>query len=208
MSVFERLASSLGRQDEVPNQELAQDIIETEDQGAIEELVSLLLVNSDPIRHDSIKTLYEIGYVKPQLIARFARDFVYQLRSDSNRMVWGAMTALSTIAGLEADYLFTQVETLILTMDSGSVITVDSGIKVLAGIAAGNPSYQERILPYLLRHLLTCRAKEVPAHAESVFPAIPAGQREDFREALEARLSELTDSQIQRVQKLLRRLSD
>ncbi len=207
MSVIDRLASTRGRNDEVPNQELAQDIIETEDQGSIEELIGLLSVNSDPIRNDSIKTLYEIGYIKPQLISRFVKEFLYQLKSPVNRMVWGAMTALSTIAGLEADTIFPYLDDILMTIEEGSVITVDSGIKVLAGVAAGNAEYQERIVPYLIKHLLTCRAKEVPQHAEQSLKAISGEYRESFQEALEARKPELTEPQLKRLDRVLRILA-
>ncbi len=45
-----------------------------------------------------MKVLYEIGYLTPELIADYADDFLKLLRSKNNRMVWGGMIALATIA--------------------------------------------------------------------------------------------------------------
>ncbi len=206
MSVFERLASSLGVQDETPNQELAQDIVETEDQGAVDELVSLLLVNSTEINNDSIKTLYEIGYVNPDLIRPYARDFLYHLKSANNRMVWGAMTALSTIARTEADRLFPFIEDITKVIRTGSVITVDAGIRVLAGIAAASKQYREQIFPILVQHILTCRDKDIPQHSEQILIAADPEYSPAIKEALEARMGELSESQRKRVDKVISQL--
>jgi hypothetical protein len=91
------LASSLGRRDEVPNVELAQRIVKTEDKGAIKELVENLSNKDGHIQADCIKVLYEIGDKKPKLISGFVRQFLALLGSKNNRLVWGAMTALDSI---------------------------------------------------------------------------------------------------------------
>ncbi|GEM_PF-2463921 len=61
MSIVAKLASSLVRNDEVPNQELAKELCQTKDQTAIAELVQLLETGNTALKSDSIKVLYEIG---------------------------------------------------------------------------------------------------------------------------------------------------
>ena len=106
MSVLNRLACSQGRRDETPNRELARDLAEREDRAGIRELVTNLHRVDRDVRSDCIKTLYEVGYLRPELIVDYAAEFLRLLADRHNRMVWGAMLALSTIAALQADELY------------------------------------------------------------------------------------------------------
>jgi uncharacterized ParB-like nuclease family protein len=76
MSIIAQLASSIGRRDEVPNQELAKKIAENNDEGAVQELIESLQHKSAAIQNDCIKVLYEVGERKPVLIAGYAPTFV------------------------------------------------------------------------------------------------------------------------------------
>src|SRR6266545_6708403 len=98
MSVLNQLASSLGRRDETPNQELARDLAAKKDRKGIRELAENLWNKDKNIQADCIKVLYEVGAIEPKLIASYADDFVRCLRSRNNRLVWGGMTALTEVA--------------------------------------------------------------------------------------------------------------
>jgi hypothetical protein len=100
ISVLNRIASYQDRRDEAPNQELARDLAANEDQAGIREIAENLWRQEPNIRSDCLKVLYEIGYLKPEVVAPYAGDFLKLLRSRNNRLVWGAMIALSTVAGL------------------------------------------------------------------------------------------------------------
>ena len=93
MNILNQLSSSLGRRDEVPNQQLAQKIVDSNDVKAVEELVNLLQNSKQAIQNDCIKVLYEIGERNPKMISGYCEDFIALLQSKNNRMVWGAMTA-------------------------------------------------------------------------------------------------------------------
>lgn len=69
MTVIDKLASSLNRRDEAPNQELAKRITDKNDRKAVQELVANLGTKSKAIQSDCIKVLYEIGERKPEFIA-------------------------------------------------------------------------------------------------------------------------------------------
>ena len=98
MSVINKLASSLNRRDEVPNQALAKEIADDNNKKAVQELIDNLSNKSKDIQSDCIKVLYEIGERKPSLIAGFAKNFIELLDNKNNRLQWGAMTAINTIA--------------------------------------------------------------------------------------------------------------
>ncbi|WP_315820385.1 hypothetical protein [Paraflavitalea speifideaquila] len=89
MSIIDKLAFTLGRRDEVPNQELAKQIVKKKDEAGIKELVDNLGNKSKDIQHDCIKVLYEIGTQDAILIAGYAKVFVGLLGSKNNRLQWG-----------------------------------------------------------------------------------------------------------------------
>lgn len=204
MSVLDQLASSLGHQDDVPNQELAKKLAQSRDDASIQILADNLWNKKSAIQSDCLKTLYEIGYLAPDLITPFADDFLKLIQNRNNRLVWGAMIALAAIAPLTADVLFPRRQSIQQAIDAGSVITVDNGIKSLALIAAGNPDYAQEMFPYLLQHLRTCRSKDVPQHAEHILSAVNSANSTDYLKVLEARLPALTPTGAKRVQKVMK----
>src|ERR1041385_2263620 len=106
MSVLSQLASSLGRRDEIPNQELARHLAEERDKTAIQEIVENLWNKDKNIQADCIKVLYEIGSIEPKLISDYGGEFAKLLRSKNNRLLWGGMTALAEVAKVDPDAVF------------------------------------------------------------------------------------------------------
>ncbi|MEH7010652.1 hypothetical protein V7087_07495 [Neobacillus niacini] len=93
------------------------------------------------------------------------------------------------------------------TIITGSVITVDKGVLTLAKLASTNKDNNERIFPFLLNHLETCRPKEIPQHAESALMAVNDDNKEAFLTVLKRRGNELTASLLKRVKKIYKVLS-
>ena len=207
MSVLNRLASSLGRRDEVPNQELARDLIARKDKAGIREIAENLWNKDKNIQADCIKVLYEVGYIEPKLIANYAEDFVKLLRSKNDRLVWGGLTALAEVAKANPDAVFKHLDEIKKAKESGSVITVDNAISTLAWTASSNDEYNKVIFPYLLKHLSGCRPKEVPQHAEKTLPAVNAGNKSDFIKVLEKRMEDLSGSGLARVKKAIKQVN-
>lgn len=204
MGALEKIGFYLDQRDEVANQVLARELAENGDTTGIAEIAQNLWNKKEAIRADCIKVLYEVGFLKPELISPYLEDFLRLLVSRNNRLVWGGMYALGCIAPLKADELFPHLREIEKAMNQGSVITMDNGVKTLAGIASAKPEYQVAILPYLLEHLSKCRTKEVPQHAESTFPAVSGEFVEPFREVLEKRIVDMTPPQAARIRKLLK----
>jgi hypothetical protein len=204
MTVLNRLASSLGRRDEVPNQELARDLAAQKDKAGIREIAENLWNKDKNIQADCIKVLYETGYVEPALIAPYAEEFVKLLRSKNNRLVWGGMIALGVVAKPSADVVFNHLDEIKKAMDSGSVITKDNGVKVLADAASAKTEYNKVIFPYLLKHLQTCRPKDVAQHSEKILPAVNASNKTEFIKVLEKRMEDLSGAGLARVKKVIK----
>ena len=208
MSIIAKLAHSLGRRDEVPNQELARDLAAKKDKKGIREIAENLWNKDKNIQADCIKVLYEVGYVEPKLIAEYTEDFVKCLKSKNNRLVWGGMTALAEVAKADPDAIFKNLDTIKKAKETGSVITVDSAISTLAWTAAGNKKYNEIIFPYLLKHLSGCRPKEVPQHSEKTMPAVNASNKADFIKVLEKRMEDLSGGGLARVKKVIKQAAN
>ena len=204
MSVLSRLACALGRRDEVPNRELARALVETQDTAGIQEIAVNLWNKDGNIQADCIKVLYEIGYLQPRLIKAYSGDFVKLLKSRNNRLVWGGMLALSTIGALVAKELFPHIAEIEKAMDSGSVITRDSGVLALAGIASTSEERGKTIFPYLLAHLSHCRPKDVAQHGEKILLAVSTTNKAEFIAVLEKRMEDLLGTQITRVKKVIK----
>ena len=208
MSALERIAHFQNRRDEVPNQELARELAEKRDQAGIGEIAENLWNKDKHIQADCIKVLYEIGYIDPSLIADYAEDFLKLLKSRNNRMVWGGMVALSTVASLKAEVTFAYLRDVQRAMEQGSVITVDAGVLTLSHVASANDEYSQIIFPYLLEHLRTCRPKDVAQHAEKSLVAVNADNKHDFIAVLENRMEDLSAAQTKRVRKVIKEVEN
>ena len=204
MSLLNRLASSLGRRDEIPNQELARDLAAKKDSKGIHEIAENLWSKDRHIQADCIKVLYEIGSIEPKLITDYTQDFVKLLRSKNNRLVWGGMTALAEVAKANSAAVFKYLDEIKKAKETGSVITVDNAISTLAYTAATTDEYNKAIFPYLLKHLSSCRPKEVPQHAEKTLPAVKSSNKADFINVLEKRMEDLSGSGLARVKKVIK----
>jgi HEAT repeat protein len=204
MSALERIAFFQNRRDEVPNQELARALAETQDEAGLAEIAANLAHRNSSVRSDCIKVLYEVGYLAPELIAPYVQDFLSLLASKDNRMVWGGLIALTTIAPLRPDEIGAQAAALVAAVEHGSVISVVWGMRALAQVAAVRPALRAQIVPHLLNQLETCIPRDVPLHAESVLCAIDDESRPAFDAILARRQPELSPAQAARLKKALK----
>ncbi|KAA0546394.1 hypothetical protein FZW96_16625 [Bacillus sp. BGMRC 2118] len=204
--MLNELASQLNRNDEMPNIELAQKLVTEENGVGIEEIIQNLYAKDKNIQSDCIKVVYEIGKIKPQLISQYAIVFIELLKSKNNRLVWGGMQALATIAKEATDIIMPHLFVLKRAIENGSVITVDKGILTLARLASASKENNKQIFPFLLHHLEFCRPKEVPQHSESILVAVTDDNKEAYLDILGKREQSLSVVQLKRIQKLYKTL--
>ena len=204
--MIKKLAYSLGRNDEGANIELAKTLAAAKNKKGIKEIAAGLHDPKEQIANDCIKVLYEIAETSPELVAEYAGTFAQLLRSRNNRLVWGSMTALSKIVSLNPEAVFLHLDAIVKAHKTGSVITVDNSISVLAELAKADKKYEKKVFPLLIEHLEKCRPKEVGQHAERAFVCINKNNSQKFRETLLKRRGALTDPQKKRVDALLSKL--
>lgn len=206
MSVLERIAFFQNRRDEVPNQQLAKELAESGNRAGIKEIAANLQSKNHNVQSDCLKVLYEIGYLKPDLIVDYTPDFLGLLKSKNNRIVWGAMIALATVADKKPAEIYAKLGNVTDAFVKGSLITVVWGTKALAKVAAADKNYKQKIFPLLTAQLKKCLPRDVPMHAESILPAIDAENKKEFLGILEARKPEMTASQLARLKKVTKNL--
>jgi hypothetical protein len=204
MSVLERLAGALGRNDERPNVELAAVLATKGDARGIAVLVAALSAAPVGVQNDAIKVLYEIGALKPELVAGHADAFLLLLRSKNNRNVWGALQALESIAGEAPAVLAKNLDAIVGAADKGSVIAKDKAVGILSRLAMAGHA---KAVPVLLARLKDAAPNQFPMYAELALPAIGAKDRAAFRTILEARLEDIPQpAKRARIAKVLRKL--
>jgi hypothetical protein len=204
MSALERIAFYQGRRDEVPNQELARDLARRGDRAGIAEIAAGLRHHDRNVRSDCLKVLYEAGYDAPALIAPYARDFIGLLGDKSNRMVWGAMIALGTIAPVAPKPIRDNLHAVLAAMEGGSLITQVWGVRAAARAAAGSAKAVEAALPRLRTLLEACKARDVPTHLESMLPILAPARWKVLAGVVEGRKKEMTASHLSRLKKVMK----
>lgn len=207
MSIINQLASSLGRRDEVPNQELAAQIIQEKNKESVRELIENLFNKSKDIQHDCIKVVYEIAAVAPEMISPY-HDLLFDLlKSKNNRMQWGAMTALSAITTHIPDSIFIHLPDILDVANKGSVISKDNLIAILIGLATV-PAYHHDAVTLILEQLRSSLPNQLPMYAENVLPVITDHHKDLMIMRLTSRLADVEkDSKRKRIEKVIKKLS-
>ena len=206
MAVIDRLASALNRKDEGPNLEMAESIAEQEDREAIKELVDNLHNRDKNIQSDCIKVLYEIGALKPSLVAEYSKEFVTLLDHGNNRLVWGAMTALDAITLETQEAIYSALAKIVDVADKGSVITKDHGIQILIKLCSVK-SYADHAFALLIEQLKKCPTNQLPMYAENAISIVNESNKALFIETLYSRLDDIEkDSKRKRVEKVIKKL--
>ena len=206
MSTLEKIAFFQNRRDEIPNQLLAKELAGTKNKEGIREIVENLENRNMNVRSDCLKVLYEIGYLDPGLIAGYTDDFLKLLKSKNNRMVWGAMIGLATIADRHPKKIWAQIDDIIRITESGTVITLVWGIRVLAKVAAAGEPYQEKIFPFLLKQIRTCIPRDMSTRTGSILCAVDRKNKVELLSILESRRAELTPAHLTRLKRVLKQI--
>ncbi len=208
MNIIDLLASTQGLKGSEANIVLAQKLAASENHEGIKELVENLFNKDKRIKSDCIKTLYEIGYIKPRLISDYYKEFLKLLTSKNNRLIWGSMIAIASIADLRPKEIFTELKLIMQTIKKGSVITVDAGIEILAKLNT-NPDYFNTIDPLLFEQLWRCPIKQLPMYFEKLLICINHKNKEIYLSIIEKRMYECErDSQKKRLEKVKKQINN
>jgi hypothetical protein len=207
MTIINLLASSQGKKGNEANIQLAKQISAAENKVAVKELVENLTNKDKAIQSDCIKTLYELGYIKPELIADYCTEFIKLLISKNNRLVWGGMIAIASITDLKHKEIFERLNEIIEVVNKGSVITRDNGIEILAKLNR-HDRYFNTTDPLLIDQLWKCPIKQLPMYIDKSMKSINTQTKEIYATIIEKRKHECeSDSQTKRLEKSLKEIN-
>jgi uncharacterized protein YfcZ (UPF0381/DUF406 family) len=206
MSILPKLASALGRRDEIPNQQLAAEIVKKNDKKAVTELIENLNNKNKQIKSDCIKTLYEIGEIKPALISDHIPAFKTLLKHKDNRMIWGGMSALDRICSVNPAGIYKILPHILDAADTGTVITKDNAVSILTRLAS-DKRYANEALPLLLEQLRNCASNQLAMYAENAIAVIPDNHKKDFIHMLTRRIPGIEkETKQKRIEKVIKKL--
>lgn len=207
MAIIDLLASSQGLKGNAANIALANEIASSNNKSAIKELVENLQNSDKKIQGDCIKTLYETGYIKPELISEYCNDFLQLLKSKNNRLVWSGMIAISVITDLKPEEIFASLDLIMQTVNEGSVITIDNGVEILAKLNR-HKEYSDITGPLLREQLSKCPIKQLPMYAEKVSISKNGQNKAVYLNIIRNRINECEkESQKKRLEKILKQLN-
>jgi hypothetical protein len=205
MTVLNKLASFHGRRDEEPNIDLAREIAASGDKAAVKELIDALQQKKRDIQSDAIKTLYELGDIKPALLADYIDEFAALLTSKNNRLQWGGMAALSAVTLENPKALYTLLPQILDAAEKGSVITRDETVKILSKLGIVK-EYNQDVFDLLNEQLLKAPVNQFAMYAEYTFPIVSKKNKEAFIDTLKARLGGIDqESKQKRINKILKK---
>ena len=207
MTVINKLACSLNRRDEVPNQELAKKLAAKNDKEGVKELIENLSNKSKDVQNDCIKVLYEIGGSRPSLIAPYTNNFIALLTSKNNRMQWGAMAALDTVTLEDPKLIYSMLAKIVAAADSGSVITRDNCVNILIKLCSVK-QYADAAFSLLTEQILNSPVNQVAMYAERALPIINEKNKTKFISILTSRLGDMEKETLKkRLQKVISKFS-
>ena len=207
MTIIDKLATSLNRRDEIPNQELAKQIVKRNDKDSVNELFGHLNNKNKNIQSDCIKVIDEIGALKPQLLADFSKELIALLDRKNNRLQWGAMTALDNITNEIPKQIHKALGKIIAVADKGSVITNDHCVGILIKLCA-TKEYAEDAFALLNERLKISPTNQLPMYAEIALSIINDKNKAAFIKTLNSRLPDIEkDTKRIRVEKVIKKLN-
>ncbi|WP_421893064.1 hypothetical protein [Marinoscillum sp.] len=207
MNVRHRFARSQGISNEIPNKQLASEILSSSDEASIREILQVLRESTNPDElSDGLKVIEMIGEQNPGMIADAYQPVFMLLHHAMNKVQWRAMSALSTFSFLHHAATFNDLGVILKLMDSGGVITRDHGVKILIGLYTED-AYRADIGPLLLEQVTSAPDNQLGQYAEKWMQVISHEDSAKLIHVLEVRQPELINpSHQKRISRVLLKL--
>lgn len=202
-----RLAVSVGRYDEMPNLELAADIVFADDTDAVSALIAIIERHDDLHAPDAARVVCEVGTRAPDLLLNHTERLVEMIDISQREMLPYTMLALSPVASRHADQLWASRDLFwqfLANLAQPADLAQGGAVKLLAALCAAGPDYARTLAGGLVDLLGKCMPKDVAFFAESVLPALGPAHSHRAKPVLDRRLKELTPAEVARLRRAQR----
>jgi hypothetical protein len=202
-----RLAISVGRSDEMPNLELAADIVFADDAEAVSVLIAVIERHDDLHAPDAARVVAEVGTRAPELVLGHAERLIEMIDVTRREMLPFTMLALSPVASKHAEALWPSRDLFwqsLADLTQPAELAPAGAVRLLAALCAAGPDYARTLAGGLVDLLGKCMPRDVAFFAESVLPALGAAHSHRAKPVLDRRLKELTPAEVARLRRAQR----
>jgi hypothetical protein len=202
-----RLATSVGRSDEMPNLELAADIVFADDADAVSILIAVIERHDDLHAPDAARVVAEVGTRAPDLVLGHAERLIELIDQSRREMLPYTMLALSPVASKHAEALWSSRDLFwqaLADLTQPADLAQAGAVRLLASLCAAGPDYARTLAGGLVDLLGKCMPRDVAFFAESVLPALGAAHSHRAKPVLDRRLKELTPAEVARLRRAQR----
>ncbi len=202
-NIINQLASKMGIKSNEPNKVAARKCIENP--KLLKEVSSHLKDNDNKLVADCAEVMTEVALTNPALVAEFATDLITLINSKDNRIKWESIHALSLIASMVPDIIFSILPELedIMHRDK-SIIVRDYTTDAIAGYAGTSSGAADNAYPILKKILILWDGRHAARALEgfkNIYKVKPALKKE-----LEKIADAFADSPRAVIQKAARKL--
>lgn len=205
--VLGRLAVAMNRHDDMPNQELAANIVFHLDYEAVSILVGAIERGDDVHASDAARVLCEVGNRDEELLHGVQDRLVALCQDGPSSMLPFALYALSPLAERVGEQLWDMRDLLWSVLQDGAEqaeMARAAAVRLLSALCASGPDYARTLAGGLVDLLGKCLPKDVALYAESVLPALGAAHSHRAKPVLDRRMKELTPAEVARLRRAVR----
>lgn len=207
MDLLDRLAVAMNRHDDMPNQELAANIVFHLDTEAVDLLINSIERGDDVHAPDASRVVCEVGQRDEELLHPVEERLVSLVQTGQADMVPFAMYALSPVAHRVATQLWDMRDVMwnVLGDDNQHAeLARAAAVRLLSALCASGPDYARTLAGGLVDLLGKCLPKDVALYAESVLPALGTAHSHRAKPVLDRRMKELTPAEVARLRRAVR----
>ncbi|MBI1944732.1 MAG: hypothetical protein HYS27_03495 [Deltaproteobacteria bacterium] len=205
--LLNRLAVSVQRLDDVPNLELAADIVQCDDADALRILVAVIERHDDHHAPDAARVIFEVGTRAPELLQPLADRLIAMCEDSQKEMLPYTMYALSPIAHLHSETLWDMRDlfwSALTDLTLPASMAQAGSVRLLSALCAAGPDYARTLAGGLVDLLGKCMPKDVAFFAESVLPALGTAHSHRAKPVLDRRMKELMPAEVARLRRAVR----
>lgn len=205
--LLSRLAISMNRSDEMPNLELAANIVFNLDEESVSILVSVIERHDDVHAPDAARVLAEVGARDMSLLLPLSDRLISLCDETNAEMLPYTMTAMAPMAHKFAEQLWERRDLFWSTLTATtppSEMAQAAAVRLLSALCAAGPDYARTLAGGLVDLLGKCMPKDVAFFAESVLPALGQAHSHRAKPVLDRRMKELTPAEVARLRRAVR----
>ena len=202
-----RLAVSMQRTDDMPNLELAADLVLNEDEQAVAVLIGVIERHDIEHAPDAARVLAEVGTRAPALLLKHAERLLSLCDETQKDVLPYTMFAFSPVAHRHAEALWDMRDlfwSALVDLTQPADMAQAGAVRLLSALCAAGPDYARTLAGGLVDLLGKCMPKDVAFFAESVLPALGAAHSHRAKPVLDRRMKELTPAEVARLRRAVR----